>query len=182
MDPLGTHNIKADLLDFPCPCIDVMKGERGYEYADNQIPWLYHAMGPQGEGLNRFIRIPLYKTRLIHWLNYRYHTVGFLHWGLNYWEGAPDGDPWKNASGSYLGGDMWIIWPGYQKVYPSIRLVAMRDGIRDYELLRMYEDQFGRAAADAICNEIVTDCWTYNRDPKAIRKQRKIILEGLAWK
>ena len=37
-------------------------------------------------------------------------------------------------------------------------------------------------AADAICNEIVTDCWTYNRDPKAIRKQRKIILEGLAGK
>lgn len=182
MDPLGTHNINPDLLDFPCPCIDVMKGEKGYEYADNQTPWLYHAMGPQGEGLNRFIRIPLYKTRLIHWLNYRYHTVGFLHWGLNYWEGAPDGDPWKNASGSYLGGDMWIIWPGYQTVYPSIRLVAMRDGIRDYELLRMYEDQFGRAAADAICGEIVTDCWTYNRDPKAIRKQRKIILDSLAGK
>lgn len=45
-----------------------------------------------------------------------------------------------------------------------------------------YEDKFGRAAADAICKEIVTDCWTYNRDPKAIRKQRKIILEGLAGK
>ena len=182
MDPLGTHNINPEYLDYPCPCIDVMKGENGYDYADNQIPWLYHAMGPQGEGLNRFIRIPLYKTRLIHWLNYRYHTVGFLHWGLNYWEGAPDGDPWKNASGSYLGGDMWIIWPGYQKVYPSIRLVAMRDGIRDYELLRMYEDKFGRAAADAICREIVTDYKTYNRDPKAIRAQRKIILDGLAGK
>ena len=182
MDPLGTHKLDPEYLDYPCPCIDIMQGENGYEYTSGQIPWMYHAMGPQGEGLNRFIRIPLYKTRLIHWLNYRYHTVGFLHWGLNYWEGAPDGDPWKNASGSYLGGDMWIIWPGYKKVYPSIRLVAMRDGIRDYELLCMYEDKFGRAAADALCREVVTDYRTYDHDPKAIRKQRKTILEGLSSK
>jgi hypothetical protein len=179
MDPLGTHKITDEYLDVPCPCIDVLQGEAGYEYTDKQIPWIYCAMGPQGNGLNRFIRIPLIKTRLIHWLNYRYNTVGFLHWGLNYWYGAPNGDPWKDAYGEFIGGDMWIIWPGNKKVYPSIRLSAMRDGIRDYELLRMV-GQKSKAEADAMCRSIVTDTWNYTTDVEAFRAERKAILEYLS--
>ena len=181
MDPLGTHKITDEYLDVPCPCIDVLKGENGYEYTDNQIPWIYCAMGPQGNGLNRFIRIPLIKTRLIHWLNYRYNTVGFLHWGLNYWHGAPSENPWKDAYGEFIGGDMWIIWPGNKKVYPSIRLSAMRDGIRDYELLKMV-GQKSKAESDAICRKIVTDTWNYTTDIKAFRAGRKAILDYLSGK
>ena len=50
------------------------------------------------------------------------------------------------------------------------------------DVAKKYSHDLIDLLADAICKEIVTDCWTYNRDPKAIRKQRKIILEGLAGK
>jgi hypothetical protein len=181
MDPIGTHKIGAQYIDIPCPCIDRLEGDNGYDWADTQKAWIYCCVGPQGNGLNRFIRLPLIKTRLIHWLNYRYDTVGFLHWGLNYWMGAPNGDPWKNAYGAYVGGDMWIIWPGYKKVYPSIRLAAMRDGIRDYELLRMVGAK-SESEAKQICRSEVTDTFHYSTDVAKFRAARKEILEYLSGK
>ena len=179
MDPLETSKISAESIDFPCPGFLHLKGENGYEWADGQTRWLYQCMSPQGNGLNRFIRIPLMPTRLSHWINYRYHTTGFLHWGLNYWAGAKNEDPWEDAGGDYPAGDMWIIWPGYHKVYPSIRLAAMRDGIRDYELLRMLEVR-SSSDADALCRRIVTDQYNYTSDVKTFRAERKKLLELLS--
>lgn len=37
------------------------------------------------------------------------------------------------------GGDSWIVYPNNGKLYGSIRLEAMRDGIADYTLLKMLE-------------------------------------------
>lgn len=179
MDPLETLKINSESIDFPCPGLMHLKGERGYEWSDSQTRWIYQCMSPQGSGVNRFIRIPLLPTRLTHWINFRYNTTGFLHWGLNYWAGAKNEDPWTDAGGSYPAGDMWIIWPGEHKVYPSIRLAAMRDGIRDYELLRMLNDK-SSAEAEAICRKIVTDPYNYTLDVKEFRLQRKHLLELLS--
>lgn len=73
---------------------------------------------------------------------------------------------------------MWIIWPGYRKVYPSVRLSAMRDGIRDYELLRMVE-QRSASKAQEICAKVVTDNATYNLDVNDFRITRQEMLEYL---
>lgn len=35
--------------------------------------------------MNRFLDIPLLKTRFLHWGNYLYKMNGYLHWGLNYY-------------------------------------------------------------------------------------------------
>ncbi len=180
MEPLGTHDIRPELIDIPCPCIDVLRGEEGYPWDDNlQSRWIYSAVGPQGNAINRFIRIPLIKTRLMHWLNYRYSAVGYLHWGPNYWESAPNGDPWQDAYGGYIGGDSWIIWPGDQTVYPSVRLAAMRDGIRDYELLSML-GEINSAEAMEICRSRATNYVTHNTDVEEFREIRKYILEKLS--
>lgn len=182
MDPLNTLNVKGESLDVPCPGIMYLKGEEGYPWTSSQTRWIYHAMAPQGEGMNRFIRIPLIQTRLVHWLNFRYNATGFLHWGLNYWHGARNEDePWLDASGSYPDGDMWIIWPGDNKVYPSIRLCAMRDGIRDYELFRLAE-QKSPSEAQALCRSVASDAYTYTQDISYFRTQRKALLELLEGK
>lgn len=182
MDPVETNLIDPELIDFPCPRIDkdFFKSGGEYGYAESQTPWMYCCNSPQGEGMNRLIRTPLIGTRLTHWLSYRYHTTGFLHWGLNYWCGAKGGDPWTDA---YLpgdpAGDAWIIWPGPQEVYPSIRLCAMRDSLRDYDLLCLYAERYGSAAADALCRELVTDCWTFEKSVERFRDVRRTLLESL---
>lgn len=178
LDPVQSDLINTRTMDIPCP--DERKVAT-LPRQEGQICWMYNCMGPQGNWANRFIRIPLLKTRIVNWLNYHYDTQGFLHWGLNYWVGAKDEDPWKDAYGSYIAGDMWIIWPGDHKVYSSIRLCAMRDGIRDFDLLRMIEKR-SKADADAFCARLVLDSEapSYDMDVHHFRALRKDMLEYLA--
>ena len=186
MEPLTTGKIGHEYLDYPCPVTSMLDDnpcnifcDGPFEYGENQVKWSYTCMQPQGNGLNRFIRVPLYKTRYVHWLGFLYDNVGYLHWGPNYWVGAPDGDPWKDANGNYLGGDMFIIWPGPERVYPSIRLSAMRDGLRDYDLLRMVA-QRSEADAKAFCKRVVWKSDQFESDMDVFRQVRKEILEYLS--
>ena len=174
MEPIETDKIEPDLLDYPCPTLGAIAGNpaRG-----NQIQYMYTCMQPQGDYANRFIRMPLIKTRITHWVNYRYDAVGYLHWGLTYWDGA-DNRPYDDAAGVYPGGDMYIVYPGYREIYPSIRLSAMRDGINDYDLLKMVEE-ISPDMADEFCGRVVQNNATYNTDVASFRQLRKEILEYL---
>ena len=183
LEPIGTNLIDDTLLDYPCPTIAHLTDmpARG-----NQVQWTYTCMGPQGNYANRFIRIPLIKTRILHWINYRYNAVGYLHWGLCYWYGCPNGNPYEDAydisrqyKGSFIGGDMFIVYPGDGELYPSVRLCAMRDGIRDYDLLKMVEAR-SKADADAFCRRFVIDNATYDTDITHFRQLRRDMLEYLS--
>lgn len=187
MEPLTTGKIGHEYIDIPCPVTSMLDfnqqnifcKDQPFVYGPEQTKWSYTCVQPQGNGLNRFIRVPLFKTRYLHWLSFLYDNVGYLHWGANYWVGSPDGDPWKDAAGSYIGGDMFIIWPGPETVYPSIRLSAMRDGLRDYDLLKMVA-QVSEADAKAFCRRIVWNSDQYETDIEAFRQVRKEILEYLS--
>lgn len=186
MDPLTTGIIGKEYIDYPCPVTSMLDNNPynifcngPFEYGSDQVRWSYTCVQPQGNGLNRFIRVPLFKTRYIHWLDFLYDNVGYLHWGANYWVGSPDGDPWKDAAGSYIGGDMFIIWPGPETIYASIRLSAMRDGLRDYDLLKMVA-QVSENDAKTFCRKIVWNSAEYETDMDIFRDVRKEILEYLS--
>lgn len=174
LEPIETSEIDPELLDFPCPTLGAIAGNpaRG-----SQIQYMYTCVQPQGDFANRFIRMPLIKTRIIHWVNYRYDAVGFLHWGLCYWQGTGN-RPYEDAAGDYPGGDMYIVYPGYHEIYPSIRFSAMRDGINDYDLLKMVEE-ISPDKADEFCDRLVQNNATYNTDISSFRSLRKDILEYL---
>ena len=114
--------------------------------------WYYTCLHPTGRYPNRFVDFPLIKTRILHWLNWRYNLVGYLHWGLLAWTEDPfAGFP----AGKLPPGDAWIIYPGKQGPLDSLRWEALRDGIEDYEYLwlltegyREAKRKLGRAAAD----------------------------------
>ena len=88
--------------------------------------WFYTCLAPQGDFANRFLEQPLIKTRLIHWLNFKYGATGYLHWGFNQW--FTGNDPYKETTrmneegGNTLpGGDSWIVYPNNGKLYgPSV--------------------------------------------------------------
>ncbi len=102
--------------------------------------WMYTCCVPRENYANRFVQLPLIKTRILHWINYKYGEAGYLHWGLNFYRHATDPLHDVTPYGAwYPGGDCYIVYPGREKVYPSIRLCGMRDGIRDYDLLCMVE-------------------------------------------
>jgi hypothetical protein len=148
--------------------------------------WFYTCLAPQGEFPNRFIELPLLKTRYVHWLNFRYGATGYLHWGFNYWGGAGEGNPYGETSGIIMesgntlpGGDSWIVYPANGKILSSIRLEAMREGIFDYELLKMLEEKQPDKARE-ICRNLVFTFTNCDMDIQAFRKARTGLLELLS--
>ncbi len=175
VEATSTDKLDSDLCDVLCPLLDKLSTTVAKE---GQTQWFYTGMAPQGAYANRLVRMPLIKTRVLHWINYKYDAKGFLHWGLMYWMGVSD--PYKEIQGSgFPGGDLFIIYPGNGKSYPSIRLAAMRDGIHDYELLRLVAEK-SEADADAFADRIVQGYSSYNTDVENFRAVRKEMLEYLS--
>jgi hypothetical protein len=136
--------------------------------------WFYTCIAPQGRYLNRFVDLPLVKTRLLHWFNYRHDFAGFLHWGGNFWGPEPFNNVQTviNDNETLLpAGDNAIVYPYPEKnsVLSSIRLEAMRDGIEDYELLAALSkkdpEKARRLAQEAIpnINDYVRDVADFRR-------------------
>jgi len=145
--------------------------------------WFYTCLGPQGEYANRFIEQPLIKTRLLHWINFKYGATGYLHWGYNHW-GNHDpyrqlAIPWDGGAQHLPAGDAWIVYPGKEGPLDSIRFEAMRDGVVDYELLSRLAER-DPAAAKRLAGRHVLDFNRYDGDVAAFRTTRHELLESLS--
>lgn len=144
--------------------------------------WFYTCVFPQGEYANRFVEQPLLKTRLLHWINFRYGITGYLHWGYNHWTAE---SPFTHTTRPHGGppylpaGDPWIVYPGKDGPLDSIRHEAMRDGIADYELLSMLAER-DREAAMELAKPMVLDFDRYEGGVGAFRAARRKLLESLA--
>lgn len=144
--------------------------------------WFYTCVFPQGEYANRFIEQPLIKTRLLHWINFKYGSPGYLHWGYNWWTA----DPFQEATqiGTEAGlvlpaGDSWIVYPAAGKLLSSIRLEAMRDGIVDHELLCRLEAKRPEEARE-LARQLVYDFTKYDINVPAFREKRRAVLKMLS--
>lgn len=70
-----------------------------------------------------------------------------------------------------VSGDYFIIYPGYHKLYSSIRFEAMRDGLYDYELFRLLEKKDAEKAKE-IVGSVVHGFDDYDSDIHHFRKVR----------
>lgn len=144
--------------------------------------WFYTCVFPQGEYANRFIELPLIKTRLLHWINFRFGITGYLHWGYNHWtQDSPFTQTTRPHPGPpYLpAGDAWIVYPGRVGPLDSIRFEAMRDGIVDHELLSMLAERDPEKAQDVAVRH-VHDFDLYDTDVELFRETRRYMLMRLS--
>ena len=137
--------------------------------------WFYTCNEPQGNFLNRYVELPLVQTRLTHWVNYRFGLTGFLHWGFNYWSSYKTDDL---SYGTLPAGDASIVYPAEGKVYSSIRLEAMRDGIADYELLKLLGQKSPDKAKELV-SVMIKDVDSYNSNVRVFRQTRLKLLKLL---
>ncbi|MDR3261172.1 MAG: DUF4091 domain-containing protein, partial [Tannerella sp.] len=108
-----------------------------------------------------------------------YDITGYLHWGLNYWKDeAGDRSLYVDDTDWVPAGDAWIIYPDYGKVYSSIRYEVTRDGIADYELLRLLEKKDAKKAKE-LAKAIVKNMDRYNTNIASFRAKRIQLLESL---
>jgi len=184
MDALLTKKV-APQIDLLVPILDQFHHHFDYyknlQSAGKEL-WFYTCGGPQWEYANRMIQIPLIKTRLLPWIDFRYGATGYLHWGYNFWKRDPD--PKKVIEAAYgagrpdvVAGDAWVVYPKRNGlgVIDSIRWEAQRDGCEDHELLSQLAERNPDAAHELAATQIL-DFNSYQTDITAFRKTHRELL------
>ena len=150
--------------------------------AAGEAVWYYTCLSPKGRYMNRFLDNPLIDVRLMPWANYKYDLPGYLQWGLNAWHG----DSFTTIEVNYGStttafdppGDSHIVYKGKNGPLSSIRLEALRDGLEDFELLKLLEKS-NPTRAKLICDSLITSFTSYTRDPAAFRAARAQLISSL---
>lgn len=120
---------------------------------------------------------PLLNYRVPLWINWRYGLTGLLYWTTNYWEETAD--PWVDPL-SYrhkYNGEGILFYPGttvgYDGPVPSIRLKAIRDGMEDYEYLKLLADRGDKEFAVAAARRIARSWSDWERNHRQILRVRE---------
>ena len=124
------------------------------------------------------------EARTMFWTNYMLGSTGFLYWHVSYYDVAGNTTYTMRCPFSKTGpGDGILIYPGsaYNQLdpIPSIRLLNIRDGIEEYQLLSMLEAVKGEAYTDELVSHVVTSTVTFNRNDDQLYNIRSFLLRAL---
>jgi len=134
--------------------------------------WLYYCCGPQKDGSNRFMGMPLNRTRIIGAQLYYYGASGFLHWGYNFYNSQYSIrhiDPYAvtDSDGAFPAGDAFIVYPGANgEPEESIRYMAMRQADHDMRALQLLESLAGREFVEKLILEDTDGTFTLMHYPR----------------
>jgi hypothetical protein len=157
-------------------------------------PMLYESRINSWVGSSTFLDLPLVNDRAISWSCWKYRTFSWLSWGAGagWVNGWYDPESWKDASKARpeeeaeftfkkINGNALLIYapgviPNVGGPCPSIRLKAMRDGVQEYEYMKLLaEADMNTERADSIVNSIIKqpfgpnsignlDVWSYDAE------------------
>lgn len=149
--------------------------------------WWYICCGPYYPRLNVGIEHPPLEGRLLTWQQYTERCDGVFNWGINYWhrrkltkDDDTFFDQWSFGRGmTGMTGDGLMIYPGESGPLPSVRLANVRDGIQDYEWMKLAESAAGRDATAQVVASIAPDQTHIVRDPVRIHEARARLIRLL---
>ncbi len=107
--------------------------------------WTYYCCGQSVDVTNRFMSMPLCRTRILGAQLYKYRIEGFLQWGFNFWYSQfsrHEIDPFTEtgAEDSFPAGDAYVVYPGPDgQPLPSLREFAMLEALQDLRALQLLE-------------------------------------------
>ena len=138
---------KQGLVDIP-----VSEVSHIGEFTENNVENLlaYYCCEPSDRYYsNRFLNMPLQRTRILGVQLYLSGVKGFLHWGFNFYNSGLSYytiDPYSNtnAGGAFPPGDGFIVYPDGDGVNLSMRSEMMSMVFEDYDLLYTLENKIGR--------------------------------------
>ena len=103
--------------------------------------WWYVCCGPKWPFANYFIDYPALDHRAYYWQTYALGIQGVLFWAAHYYHRGQD--PWQNPIGLVpnANGDGYLLYPRDEGFVPSLRLKILRDGVEDFDLLKLLEQR-----------------------------------------
>jgi glycosyl hydrolase family 123 len=125
-------------------------------------------------------------NRIMPWLAWKYDIRGELYYNIDemYSRGK---DAWNDVYLFGGNGDGTLVYPGRPKniggtidiPIESIRLKLIREGLQDYEYLTLFARHAGPSKAKALVNMLVTNAYTFDKNPAELLEVRRTIGEQL---
>ena len=144
-----------------------------HQFLEHDIPnqWVYYCCGPVSVYPNIFMALPSYRVRVLGFMMYKYGIKGLLHWGFNFYHSIRSVypiDPYLTTSsdGAFPSGDPFIVYPGRDTVYPSIRGEVLYEGIEDMNICYALEAKLGKDAVVKIIDEMAGEPLRFDTYPK----------------
>jgi hypothetical protein len=102
--------------------------------------------------------MPSARVRILGFLLYKYDIKGFLHWGFNCYNCSHSNyniNPYNTSSadGAFPSGDGFIVYPGKNGAYGSIRGEVTYQAIEDMRICAALEALIGREAVIKMIDE-----------------------------
>ena len=117
-------------------------------------PWVYYCCTAGHEYLpNRFLNMPSERNRILGAITYLKDVKGFLHWGYNFYNtrlSTRPLDPFveTDAGQGFPAGDSFVVYPGKDGAWDSLRHEVFYDGLQDRMALKLLEQRIGRSAVE----------------------------------
>jgi hypothetical protein len=175
-------------------------GERNCDQAAGQpmMPdlWWYQSCASHGCNVvggeyfrgwpNYMIDTAAVSNRIMPWLAWKYGIKGELYYSMDEAYSRKQ-DAWDNIYLYGGNGDGTLFYPGRPRTIggksdipiESIRLKLIREGLEDYEYLTLLAMRDGPDAASKTVAQLVTNAYTFDRDPTKLRQLRRQIGERL---
>ena len=132
------------------------------------------------------IDAPAMSHRIFEWLTYRYKMGGELYYDTveAYAQGK---DPWQDQLLFGGNGDGTLFYPGTPRAIggtrdvpvESVRLQLIREGLEDYEYLRLYEKVAGARAAEALAATIAGKTYRWEHDAARLYAARHKMAQAI---
>lgn len=146
--------------------------------ADGDELWSYTALC-QGKEPSPFWQLdfPVLNYRIPTWGSWRYQMTGLLYWSVVFWERVRD--PWIDQLTIYgrYNGDGSILYPGSDAGIAgpvgSIRLKNIREGMEDYEYLKILADLGDKEFVDKEVDKIFQTWFSWEKEPDKLMEARE---------
>jgi hypothetical protein len=177
-------------VDIWVPLWTLFDGKAGAErLAAGEELWSYTALCQGGKGHDTpywELDFPLLDFRLPAWTSWRFGISGLLYWTTVYWQKA--GDVWTNPAtygeGKYrYNGEGSLFYPGadagFDGPVTSMRLKQIREGLEDYEYLKLLADRGQKAFAEERARSLATSWTQWDENPAHLEAAREAIARRL---
>lgn len=202
-DPENPQTREGEYLDYInvwCPKTDILSDEyrdavfvAAEKYGAKK--WWYTANNPTWPTPTYHIDTNPISARVLSWMQRAYGIEGNLYWAVCC--GSKVNDVYTDTALKSPAGDGYLLYPGakyrHNGPLPSIRLMRIRDGLEDYELLGELEDKYenfaaahgiveydAESATDTLYDRIFVSCAVYD-DTEAfaeVAAQLRLALSG----
>ncbi|TLX71679.1 DUF4091 domain-containing protein [Labilibacter sediminis] len=138
--------------------------------SNKQITTFYLCAEPSHP--NTLTYSPAIEGQMVAWLALKYNTDGYLRWAYNNWPK----EPFENPVFMHTQGDDYYVYPGERGPISSIRWELLKEGIEDYELVRVIRDE--EKLDQSIINNAIQIA-THNQDGRYKMAEDMVIARGL---